>query len=233
MGVSVGQASANALAAYLTTVFGYTSLDVAITSRWPSLSQELPPRAITIVPVGRRQRLEVIPSMDVVTRTNLTATTAQVGFRLGSFVQPIQLDVWAGYDVDRDSIIAQLDVALSASMNVTLAGQPGINDDPVRDGIVVPLLSDDCFTGNIDYWFDEPDISDAAASVQRSEYRATYFGEARGTFYQLATVPRLVSATLVQSLSQTGIPPVTPADTTTITTNPTPPPTYKITRGTE
>ena len=231
MPVSVGQAACNALAAYLTTEFGTTPMDVTVNARWPTFGPNLPSRVISIIPVGRRQRLDVQASLDVVSRTNLNATTACVGFRLGSYIQPIQLDVWARYDTDRDEVIAQLDNSLTAGLAQTL--DPTLNADPVRDGIVLALLDGDGFTGNVEFWFDEPDIGDAPDSVVRGQWRATYSGEARGVFYRSATVPRLLKPTLALAGAEGAIPPATPADTTSIFANQTPPPAFKITHGTE
>lgn len=230
MAVSIGQAACNALAKYLTSFFGVTPTDVTINARWPTFGPKLPARAISIIPVGRRQRLDVLPSLDIVTRQNINATTAKVGFRLGSYIQPVQLDVWCTYDIDRDSVIAQLDCALTAGLAATL--DPTLIADPVRDGIVLPLSGDDGYSGDVEFWFDQPDVGDAPESAVRDQWRATYSGEARGDFYQTSIVPRLVNTTLQVSAAENAIPPTTPADTTTISVNANPPPPTTVTHGT-
>jgi hypothetical protein len=223
--VSVGQAAANALAKWLETQLE----NVSVYPRWPEPNVRLS-RAVTVAVVGRRQRLNVVTGFDLQTRQNLTATTALVGVRIGSFIQPIQLDAWATYDVDRDDIVDQLDDALTASAVATGVAQ---TDDPVRDGILLPLLEDDGFTGTVEFWFDEPDVDNTPDSVQRSEFRATYFGEARGDFTRVRVVPRMVNPSLHVLVSESNPPPAGQLyDTSTLSSNGATPPVITVTRGT-
>ena len=236
LSVSIGQAACNALAAWLRTAL---TSDVIVFERWPEASEDLfstgstPARAVvTIVRVGARTRLSVVslPTIDAISA--IVAGQFTVTFRVGAFIQPVQLDVWAKTDDDRDDIIAQLDVALTAGVNATIPSAPA-GDDPVRDGVLVAMNPSDGFAGNIDFFLDEPAITDSPESVARSEYRATYFGEARGPFVRSVLVPPMLALKLKQQLYVGAPIPGALYDATVLNANPTPPPAYTITHDRE
>ena len=191
MQVSIGQAACNALAAYLKQRF---TPDVRIYDRWPEPNIKLPPKAISVIKFGKRERLDVAAVGFVDTITPINATTAVCTFRVGSYIQPVQLDAWATSDVERDDLVARLDEYLTAGQDETL--DPSLTDDPVRDGVLLPLNTDDGWSGNVDCWLDEPEINDTPESVQRSEFRAMYVGELRGAFSRAVEVPLMTSITL-------------------------------------
>lgn len=242
MRVSTGQAAANALAEYLHGVLGP---DVVVKSRWPSSGKRLPLKAVTIVPVGRRQRVDVQQDTRVLVQEDLQTPpggaaqpTAQISVRIGSYVQPMQLDVWCQTYTDRDDLIDRLDDALTQGEEATListeTGLPLVTSDPWRDGILLQLLPADGYTGIAELLFDEPEVSDDAESIQRSEFRATYIGEARGDFARTRIVPRMTEIIeAVQTYTSPVAPPgaTVPYATSTLTLNPTPPPTVTVTRG--
>lgn len=228
--VSTGQAGAEALKAYLQ---GQLTSDITVMSKWPDANTRKPRRIVTVIPVGRRQRLDVSQDQAILARTNLSSTQAQITVRVGAYIQPVQLDVWDYTYAGRDDLIDQLDDALTQGWAVTMPAQVA-TDDPVRDGITIPLVTAP-YVGNVDIWLDEPEIDDSPDAVQRSEYRATYFGEMRGDFMRVRTVPRMASLT-AKIQSSTYAPGTAPAgtlyDTTTLSVNPTPPPAVNITHGT-
>lgn len=169
--VTVVQAAANALALWL--IKSLTS-DIKVLEKWPEPDTQLPPKAVTVLKVGKRSRIPLTQLSVANVKVIGNGPLARVGYQIGSVEQPMQLDVWATSDAERDDILAQLDVALYAGIDQTL-GLPG---DPVRDGLLLPLL-DGHDGNNCDYWFDEPQIDDTPDAVQRSEFRAILFGEAR------------------------------------------------------
>lgn len=175
--VSLGQAACNALASWLRSSL---TQDVIVDSRWPDPRRDLPPKVVTVVSNGRRRRVPVLPTQQVLSSVSTGSASAQVIMQTGSFTQPIQLDVWCTNTIDRDDIIAQLDVALNAGLSLTMANLS--TTEPVRDGLILSFLEQDGYVGNIDYVLDEPDVEDSPDAVQRSEFRATYFGEARAAF---------------------------------------------------
>lgn len=174
LSVTVHQASLNALAAWLTTnLIGSPSVD----PRWPDPDKILSgggtaggryngPVAVTLIPVGK-------PSDEYLdTVTNPVVTT---GIRLRR--QPVRLDIWAAYDVDRDDIIAQLDTLLAGrggpATDATTAAQLGIVDH----GVVLSLA--DGYAPRVaGFKFDAPTVVDNEDSVSRVKYRGTYAGEA-------------------------------------------------------
>lgn len=192
--VSIGQAGCNALAAWLKVAL---TTDIFVSDQWPDPDITLQQRTISIIQVGQRQRLDVIGGVgdiDSSQTANESAVFARYAFRIGSYMQPAQLDIWATNTIDRDDAIAQLDRALNTGAADTIG--PAVTDDPVRDGVLVPLLITDGYAGNVDCWFDEPVIDDTPAAIQRGEYRATYVGQIRGAFSRLIGAPRLVQANL-------------------------------------
>ena len=61
------------------------------------------------------------------------------------------------------------------------------DDDPVRDGMVLPLSPDDGYAGVASLLFDMPEIHDDAESVATANYRAFYSGNAMGVFSRVTT----------------------------------------------
>lgn len=187
--VSIEQAMANALVTYLSGAL----TDVIVSPRWPNPAKNLPPKAITVVPAGRRQALDTsgsfIRSVAVETAFLVDGAGNQIlddngnplvddkhkvyTYTIEACVHPIQLDVWALTDFDRDDIVARLDAALSANLVTTIGAA---NDDPFRDGPLLPL--GDGYTGFADFIFDGPLKDDSTDSASRAEFRASYNGNA-------------------------------------------------------
>jgi hypothetical protein len=169
--VSIEQAAQNALAAWLARELE----DVTVWQRWPEANVRLPARAITVLRAGSRrdEALDVVP----IARQDIEGQPGRSIFtwRLRACTQPLQLDIWARTDVERDDILARLEPALNASRARSLAAlnfpRP---DEPVDQGLTL-LLADE-WSGFAHYWFDQPAITDTPDAVQRSEYRATYRG---------------------------------------------------------
>lgn len=233
MRVSVGQAAANALALWLQQAL---TRDITVYSHWPEADVRLRRRVVSIVPVGRRIRSDAVGVYTTPQRTNISATQATVQFQLGGIIQPIQLDVWASSQDERDDAIAQLDDALCAGIPATLNvanSTQSITGDPMRDGLLLQM--GDGFQGNyVDFWFDDASIDDDADAIQRTEYRAIFMGEARTAYTVTRTVPRLLDVELKVQVTQAPVPPslsAVPYDTTTLTPNAGPPPTVRVTHG--
>lgn len=192
--VSIAQATANSLAGWLTTSL---SPDVVVLSRWPTgakllINRDGRVKAVSVTKVGRRTRLDAQVPMQPVASTPLSSGLARMTFPIGIFEQPLQIDVWAAYDGDREDILDQLDDVLNVGVDRTLG--EGWTDDPVKDGIVLALAEENGYTGFLDCWFDEPEIIEDPSSVHATEFRATYAGVARGGFARIRDVPIIQSA---------------------------------------
>jgi hypothetical protein len=185
LSVSSGQAAANALALWLSANLSH---DITVYPRWPEPSN-LPPKSISILRVGRTSRVDAF-GLWLATRTNVGPTRAQVQFMFGAVEQPIQLDVWASTDVDRDDILGQLETVLYAGIKSTI----NVSGDPVRDGVLLPLA--DGFTGNVDFFFEDTTIDDTPEQIQRLEFRATIGALARFAITVDANVPRMLRTNL-------------------------------------
>lgn len=182
MKVSIGQASRSALADWLRSQL---LSDITVFDRWPEPGTVLPPKAVSVILRGRRSGPDVC-GLAVGPVVPQGPNSVAVVFEAGNFVQPMQLDVWAKSDVERDDIIAQLDVALNAG-----EGKVFGFGDPVRDGLLLAFRPVDGFDGYVDYWFDDVAIDDMPDTVQRGEFRATYLGEARGALERSAVAPKM------------------------------------------
>jgi hypothetical protein len=199
MAVSIEQAAANALAAYLTAQLA----GVTCKAFWPNASQKLPPKAVTVVPVGRRRTVDHLgdfirvvsfedrPLTDDNGDPLLDDSGNQLTDRIYTYAvspieQPFQLDVWATTDFDRDDIVARLDDALTLGLGITLGAT---NADPFRDGVLLAL--GDGFTGNADFFFDGPTKDDNVNAAGRAEFRATYSGTMTANRTQTVRLPIL------------------------------------------
>jgi len=184
--VSIEQAMTNALVGYLTTALP----DIKCRSRWPDPSKNLPEKAITVVPIGRRQDDDVTGSfIRQIAVEELSPPDPKrkiYTYARSACTQPVQLDIWAVTDIDRDDIVSRVDDALSANLVTTISAA---NDDPVRDG---PLLAlGDGFSGFSDFTFDGPMKNDTPDSASRAEFRATYTGTAAAHLTKKIALPIL------------------------------------------
>jgi hypothetical protein len=221
MALSVGQVAANSVAAWLQASL---SPDVTVSARWPGTTQ-LPVnsanrvKAVTVTKVGRRTRLDAELPLVPLAQTMLTTTTASATFPIGAYAQPLQIDIWCAYDSDREDILDQLDDVLNQGVDKTI--DPTRADDPVRDGIVLPIPEENGYVGYLDCWFDEPEIVDDPVSVQAAEYRASISGVVRGTFARIREVPTLhVVTAAIKSSEASPAPAGQPYETVTLTATP-------------
>lgn len=165
--VSIQQASANALANYLsTTLTGGVTVD----TRWPSPDMPLQNKVVTVLLAGSRQDEFMEPQ--IMSYSNVGSTQSSVLFRLKACTQPMQLDIWTTSDVERDDIIAQLDIAL----NVGEASYISTYVDPVGPGCLLAVADGWPASTTADFVFENPRVDDSPESVKRSEYRATFTG---------------------------------------------------------
>jgi hypothetical protein len=198
--VSLEQAIANALARWLTIALGP---DVTVDTRWPEPTTQLPPKAVTVLLAGPPDEEPLDPI--VVGRFDTGPASARFTWRMRAMRQPLQIDGWSRYDLERDDLRQRLRTALNAGMGRTLGM---VNAMPVGHGVVVPL-ADGWDGGVADCFFDRPHTIDTPDAVQRSEYRLTYRGWAEAMLTEVAESPRLVALRLRQRIRA--------ARTTTIT----------------
>ncbi len=218
--ISFAQAAVNALADWLQTSL---TADVQVLKRWPSNATPLAVnslgriKTVSITKVGKFRRIDGNWPLNPLGMQFTTPTSANATFPVGGGLQPLQIDIWCAYDADRDDVLEQLQTALTAGVDLTIGG--GRTADPVSDGITLALKPDDTgYVGFVDYMFDEPDIDDLPDSIQKAEYRATYLGEARGTFARTRPTPILKAATLNLTASeQSPAPTGFPVDQTVVT----------------
>lgn len=190
--VSIQQAALNSLATWLSSnITG----GVQISSRWPSPDRALPAKAITVLPAGRASDMPIernlINQVDIALTNNTTGT-----WQVRSRRQPIQIDVWALTQPDRDDLLAQLDSALNAAESPL-----GFDQDPAGSGLLL-TIADGWVNSFADFSFDGPDADDTPESVQRSEYRGTVTGDV----YVMLTVDRVsAKQTLINLTESSGL----------------------------
>jgi hypothetical protein len=105
--------------------------------------------------------------------------------------QPLQMDLWAGYDTERDALRTLLEPLLRQN---TVATTNGLPDDPVQNSCLVEL--GDGWIGTADFVLDSPTVIDTPESARRREYRLNYTGTCYLTLDVLAQSPRLAELTL-------------------------------------
>ncbi len=208
--VPIQQAAINALATWLTSRL---PSDIKVSRRWVEPDKVLPPKAITILPIGPRQD-ELLDPVVISQSTDLSGVTTYV-YRMRCVTQPLQLDVWSTYAPVRDDILALLDVNLNVGEAITLgvAGR-----DVLRQGLLLPL--GDGWTGYVDFCFDAPSYFDTPESAQVKEFRASYRGEAVIDLTISATAPKIAQIILRQTLHETPVGtalPQTGTDVATVT----------------
>lgn len=218
--ISIGQAAASALATYLGAAL---TDDIGVVDRWPEfgprLFQATSPgepdfrAVVSVLHVGRRERLSVVMGPRLGDVTPMPGGQVQITWQIGSYVQPLQIDVWAKTDDDRDDVVRQLDELLNAGSNA-IPGAP--RTDPVADGLALQLDPASGYVGIADYYLDEPENNEDPEAVIRSEYRASYFGEARGPFTRTVIVPAIKAAHLQSYLAAGTLPPASLLQTWTV-----------------
>lgn len=218
--VSVQQAVQSALQAWLMSKLPE---DVTVSDRWPeptvnmakSAGSDRRLKTITILRAGPRQDEELQPELED-GRVVVDATHNLYVWTVLECKQPMQLDVWAAYDGDRDELMALLDEALHAG-DETLGITGG---DPVRTGGVLLAVQDGWSTAPFetfaDFVFESAEAHDDPTSVQQSEYRATIRGYASFSLSVAAKSPTIASIQLRARVSETDAASVQ-AETTTVT----------------
>lgn len=208
--VSINQAAANVLTAYLKVQFP----DCSVESHWPSPNKPLTPAAITVIQAGSRLRIDS-SNINVLSQAPATGPNKYTYlYEVCGIEQSYQLDVWAPYDTVRDDLIARLDDALSQGIGVTMPPAqppPGqlaqlSNYDPVRDGVLFAL--GDGWTGTVDFIFDDVSINDDPNVASENEYRATYVGVGRMAYTLAATGTRMAHIKFKQKLFEVGVQPL-------------------------
>ncbi len=167
--VTVEVAAMRALKAFLQAQFNadafWTSKPVEVNDSWPMLEQDLPPRAVSIIKAGARQDERHFPMIDG--SVVVDANTKDWIWNVAACDQPIQIDIWATSEVDRNSLERSLDEYLHRGPKYSL-GIP--NGDPIRDGVLVAL--GDGFTGTADCQFDGIAAVPTPEQIRRTEWRS-------------------------------------------------------------
>lgn len=220
--VSVQQAAANAFADYIANALNNPKVypkpnwrePVKVEPRWPD-PKKLPARAITIIMAGPRTNGSdpVLGWWHYSSKVNPQPPGLPPGetmwrWVVGWYEQPVQMDIWCQADVDRDDLIARLDVVLHSGPGELAPDQPG-GHDPIVDYLVIPLRQEDGWFGAYaDVYFaeDGPSLIDTPVNAQQSIYRATW----RGTLETLLTIdapsPQMAKIIFKNRMSEASVP---------------------------
>lgn len=170
--VSIQQASVNALAAHLSAQLP----DVRIEDRWPDPQCKMSLPTITILMSSPRRDIPV--DFRNLSFRNVGSTNVAFQTQLAACEQPLQLDVWAANQIQRDDILARLDTALNMDT---------LNPGEVMHGLNLKSLVPDNWTDTyFDYWFESPEVDDAPFTAVVDEWRARF----RGSAWMMLTVSR-------------------------------------------
>jgi len=230
--VSVQQAAQTALQVYLQAqfdaYFGGAPVDpddppnperCVVSDRWPEPDSGLPKRAVSIIEAGQREDTWV-QEQDIAVVMQPDNVTGLYTFRVAACRQPLQLDVWADYNAQRDELVALLDDFLHKGERFTL-NQP--NGNPVRDGVLLALDPTSGYSGFCDFTFDGPRKLDTNASPRVREYRSSSAGFCDVDLTVQALTPKLARVLMTMALSSTLDPnasPPPPVDLTLTLTSP-------------
>lgn len=210
MTVSIQQASANAFAGWL----GDLLTGVVVEPRWPNPDKQKSGKVVTIITAGPRRDtpIDLRQIKFVNDDTDVEAPKVVTTWQLAACNQPVQLDVWALSDIDRDDILARLDIYTHMSQVTTGWA------NPVGVGSLVAVQDgwEDCGT-IADFVFEEPDLETTSDSVGRSIYRATL----RGNAYMMLTVTSSTARQAVIKFNERVSETDSPLDFGTYTTEPT------------
>lgn len=187
-------AATNRLAEYLADVLP----DVFVEPRWPDPDKKLPQKALTIIPAGARNLL-FMDYPQLVSSEDLTPPNKIWRWRVAECEQPIQMDVWTQFPLDRDDIVARLDkylnVGFSQLSNATVSTQP------VEQNLVLEL-KDEWLGSNAYYTFDSAEYDDTPDQVIRQEYRATLRGMGYFNLTETSIRPQLAVAKIKIKLGE-------------------------------
>src|ERR1041385_1251648 len=161
-------AAANRLASYLSDVLP----DVVVESRWPDPDKALPVKALTIIPAGARN-LIFMEQPQVVSSEDLDPPNKIWRWRVAECEQPLQMDIWTQFPLDRDDIVARLDKYLNVGFSQL--SNSSVSTQPVEQNLVLEL-QDEWLGTNAYYTFDTAEYDDTPDQVVRQEYRATLRG---------------------------------------------------------
>jgi hypothetical protein len=162
MAVSIQQAAVNALAAHLAAQLP----DVRIEDRWPDPQCRLMLPTITILMSAPRQDLAI--DMRNLSLRNVGSSRVAFQTQIAACEQLLQLDVWAANQVQRDDILARLDIALNMDT---------LNPGEVMHGLNL-AAGDNWIDTYFDYFFESPELDDAPFTAIVDEWRARYRGHA-------------------------------------------------------
>lgn len=199
---SIEQACCYALAAFLQERFdaderfqppGLPKKRCLVQAEWPA--GNLPPRALSIVMAGERQDTHL--TEEVVRRTDLPNNQGEFTWSVKAITQPLQLDVWAKTDQERDMIGAALDKFLHLGTRFTLSDPRG---SITRDG---PLLRLDPVSGHqgfATFMFEGPRrVDDGTAALER-EFRSMRRGSVDAELSVTATTAKIALVKLQGAL---------------------------------
>lgn len=194
--VPIHLAAANRLASYLADVLP----DVSVESRWPDPDKSLPAKALTIIPAGARN-LVFMDQPQVVSREdiNVNSPIKLWRWRVAECEQPLQMDIWTQFPLDRDDIVARLDKYLNAGFSQL--SNATISTQPVEQNLVLEL-QDEWVGTNAYYTFDTAEYDDTPDQVVRQEYRATLRGMGYFNLTETAIRPQLAVAKIKLKLGE-------------------------------
>lgn len=129
MGVDVTKSTRDVLAAYLRAEFAAEDppRECVVLEQFPDAGVDLPPMAVSVSMNERGQPeqrywepAEYAQEVNPADPAPLAPTTCLTLYTYGKFKQPLQLDVWCKYAVQRDALVKRLNALLHRHPNETL-----------------------------------------------------------------------------------------------------------------
>lgn len=199
---SIEQAALYALQAFLQEQFDaderfdprIPELQVVVLAEWAPPGQRLPRRAISVLCAGMRRDTHL--TAEVVKVTDKPNNQGEFTWSVKAITQPLQLDVWAVTDAERNMISDALDRFLNMGPLYTLG-----SGDITRDGLLLRLDANSGHEGFVDYTFDGPRPIDGESTAMESQFRSLIRGEADAELTFTATTAKQVRLKLQLALS--------------------------------
>lgn len=190
MSVSIQQAACNALATFLASKM----TDATVAARWPSPDRPLPRKAITVVTAGSRRDIPI--ERKLLQSANVGDASVDSVWQIAACTQPLQLDIWAHSDFERDAMMADLDIYL----NYGETGL-GVGNYDVGSGLLLNVENGwDDYDTTADFAFEESSTEDSSDAVGVASYRATYRGNVHVMLAVPSTSPRQILINFTQFL---------------------------------
>jgi len=174
---------------------------VEVNDRWPEPDQPLDPKpSISIVLAGKRIDDKIGQDTWKMVPIAGSPSMALYYWNGRACRQPLQIDVWARRQSDRDKLVQRDEEELNRGTRFTLNDPHG---DPIRDGVLLKLDPAEGHEGFADFTFEGSDLTDTSGHDARErDYRGMIAGHVDVNLSLKAESPRMLTVRLRAALGE-------------------------------